>query len=125
MGVMGLFGFLVARYVPLATLIPFWGCGFRKLTGIPCPGCGLTRVAERLAHFQFWSAFTINPLGTIAGVCFAVAIIASIVQRAFGISLPELVLTDAEWRRVRWGAIFLFVVNYAWVITAHVVLHFT
>ena len=43
LGIVGLGGLLVARFIPVARLIPFWGCGFRRITGFPCPGCGLSR----------------------------------------------------------------------------------
>ena len=123
MALVGLVGLSLARWVPIAKLIPFWGCGFRKMTGIPCPGCGLTRVADRVAHFNVLGALKANPLGTVAAVAFAIAIVWSFLHLVFKVPVPELVLSDREWTRVRWGALLLFVVNYAWVIVAHTVLH--
>ncbi len=38
-------------------------CGFRRLTGHPCPGCGLTRSFTYLAHGHLADAFRINALG--------------------------------------------------------------
>lgn len=38
-------------------------CGFRRLTGVGCPGCGLTRSFVFLGHGQVWSAFQMNWLG--------------------------------------------------------------
>lgn len=118
----GVIGFSIARWVPVAKLIPFWGCGFRKMTGIPCPGCGLTRVADRFAHFNVLGALKANPLGTVAAAGFAIAIVYSAVHLLFKVPVPELVLHDKEWRRVRWGAFILFGLNYAWVIFAYAVL---
>ena len=115
----GVIGFSIARWVPVARLIPFWGCGFRKMTGIPCPGCGLTRVADRMAHFNPLGALKANPLGTVAAALFAIAIVYSAVHLLFKVPVPELVLQDKEWRRVRWGAFILFGLNYAWVIFAY------
>ncbi len=123
LGVIGFIGFVLARYVPLAKIIPFWGCGFRKLTGIPCPGCGLTRVADRFAHFHFWGAIQANPLGALAAAVFAVAVIGSGLHLAFRLPVPHMVLNETEWRRVRWGALFVFGLNYIWVIFAHTMLH--
>jgi hypothetical protein len=120
--VIGVIGFSIARFIPVARLIPFWGCGFRKMTGIPCPGCGLTRVADRMAHFNPLGALKANPLGTLAAAGFAIAIIYSFVHLVFAAPVPELVLQDKEWRRVRWGAFLLFSLNYAWVIFAYSVL---
>lgn len=115
----GVVGFAIARWVPIATMIPFWGCGFRKLTGIPCPGCGLTRVADRFAHFHFLGAFKANPLGTFAAAAFAIAIVLSVLHFVFKLPVPELFMSDREWKRARWVAIGLFVANYAWVIFAY------
>lgn len=123
LALIGVVGLAIARWVPIAMLIPFWGCGFRKLTGIPCPGCGLTRVADRVAHFNVLGALKANPLGTVAAVGFALAIVASVAHLTFKVPVPELVLDDREWKRVRWGAVALFALNYAWVIFAHTTLH--
>jgi hypothetical protein len=123
LGIVGLGGLLVARYVPIARIIPFWGCTFRETTGVPCPGCGLTRVADRVAHFNVLGAFKANPLGTVAALVFAFAVIASAVHLIFGVPLPELRLDDKEWKRARWLAISLFVANYAFVIFSYRVLH--
>jgi len=30
--------------------LPAWSCPIRAATGIPCPGCGLTRAARQLLH---------------------------------------------------------------------------
>jgi hypothetical protein len=124
MGLVGLIGFLVARFVPVAKLVPFWGCMFRKVTGIPCPGCGLTRVADRFAHFNVLGALKANPLGTFAAAFFAVMSVWSVLHLAFKVPIVELVLDDDEWCKVRWAALFLFVANYAWVVFAYTRLNF-
>ncbi len=123
LGIVGVVGLLIARYVPLAKIIPFWGCTFRQTTGVPCPGCGLTRVADRVAHFNFWGAFHANPLGTVAALVFAVSVVATIVHLVFGVPLPEVKLSEVEWKRARWIAIGLFLANYAFVVFAYRVLH--
>ena len=119
LGFIGIVGLLVARYIPLATIIPFWGCGFRRVTGIPCPGCGLTRVADRVAHLNFAGALRANPLGTLAAGFFVATAMVSLLHLAFAMPVPELVLDDREVRRVRWLAVALFGFNYVWVVFSY------
>ncbi len=38
-------------------------CTFRKLTGVPCPGCGLTRSFVSMGHGQMSDAWSYNPAG--------------------------------------------------------------
>ncbi len=119
LALIGVVGFAIARWIPVARWIPFWGCGFRKMTGIPCPGCGLTRVADRFAHFNVLGALEANPLGTVAASLFALAIIYSALHLIFRVPVPEFVLDQKEWRRVRWGMVTLFALNYVWVVFAY------
>lgn len=37
-------------------------CLFHKITGLYCPGCGITRCFNALLHFDFYQAFRYNPL---------------------------------------------------------------
>ncbi|HJV49192.1 MAG TPA: DUF2752 domain-containing protein [Geothrix sp.] len=36
-------------------------CAFHALTGLPCPGCGLTRAFVALAHGRLREAWTLHP----------------------------------------------------------------
>ena len=52
--------------LPLAALLPSDGAGipvclFHSLTGLPCPGCGLTRAFSSLLHGQVAAAFAYHP----------------------------------------------------------------
>jgi hypothetical protein len=123
-GVIGLFGLLIARFIPVARLVPFWGCTFRRVTGIPCPGCGLTRVADRFAHLHLLGALEANPLGTVAAAFFAVMVVLTVLHLVFKVPIPEVVMNEREWKGVRYVAIGLFCMNYAWVVFAHTQLHF-
>jgi hypothetical protein len=38
-------------------------CGFKRLTGLGCPGCGLTRSVICLVHGNFLGAWDFNPGG--------------------------------------------------------------
>ena len=37
------------------------GCAFRSVTGIPCPGCGMTRAFLLLSQLRLGDAFATNP----------------------------------------------------------------
>ncbi|HHO51085.1 MAG TPA: DUF2752 domain-containing protein [Deltaproteobacteria bacterium] len=41
-------------------------CSFRRLTGVGCPGCGLTRSFVFVGHGRILEAFWMNPLGPLA-----------------------------------------------------------
>ncbi len=119
LGLVGLAGLLVARFIPVARLIPFWGCGFRRLTGYPCPGCGLTRAADHFAHFHFFTAFVSNPLGMLGAAGFAVAAGWTLLHFAFKLPTPRLYLDDLDWKWLRNVGAIAFVINYAFVIVEH------
>ncbi len=40
-------------------------CGWRRLTGWPCLGCGLTRSFAFMAHGRLADAFRMHPLGPL------------------------------------------------------------
>lgn len=116
LGIAGIVGLLVARYIPVARLIPFWGCVLRERTGWPCLGCGLTRVADRVAHFNFAGAWEANPLGTVAAILFALAAVVMVLHLVFAMPIPELQLSPREWNVVRVALPMLLLVNYAYVV---------
>ncbi len=51
------------------------GCPLRSLTGIPCPGCGMTRLADAVVHARFVEAARADPAGVaVLGVLAVVAV---------------------------------------------------
>jgi len=112
LGVTGLVGLLVARFIPVAKL-PFWHCEFRRLTGLPCPGCGLTRVADRFAHGNLAGAFDANPLGTVLAFLFAAAACVAFVHLVFAAPMPQVSLSEREARTVRWAILWVAILNYS------------
>ena len=58
-------------------------CPFRLATGLPCPGCGLTRSWVFIAHGDFGAAVRANPFGyvTMAAAVALVAVVATAIVR--------------------------------------------
>jgi hypothetical protein len=115
LGLAGVSGLLVARFVPVARL-PFWHCVFREHTGWPCPGCGLTRAADGLAHLRFGFAFESNPLGALVGCLLTAAAVLGLVQWLFRLPLPLPRLSAGEARAGRAAVVAAVLANYAFVI---------
>jgi hypothetical protein len=81
----------VSCLVWLAAGLPWPGCWFRRLTGLPCPTCGATRTALSLIHGNLVAALRQNPL---IFVCY----IGTIILNLYGVSVllfqfPRLRLT--------------------------------
>jgi hypothetical protein len=118
LGLAGLSGLLVARFIPVAKIIPFWGCTLREMTGWPCLGCGLTRVADRVAHLNIPGALQANPLGTVAALFFALMAVVMVLHLVFAMPIPRVELSPREWGWVRVAVPILIAVNYAYVVVA-------
>lgn len=52
-------------------------CPFRLATGLPCPGCGLTRSWVAAAHGDLSTAFADNVFGPVSLVAVALAVVAA------------------------------------------------
>ncbi|MEO7100995.1 MAG: DUF2752 domain-containing protein [Luteolibacter sp.] len=54
-------------------------CTFHQLTGLNCPGCGMTRAAHATLHGRIGEAFRFNPVGMVllpmAGVGIAIDLV--------------------------------------------------
>ncbi len=52
--------YLLRTYDPNVADNPFLPCIFKAMTGLNCPGCGLTRAMHALVHFDLYRAFRMN-----------------------------------------------------------------
>lgn len=101
----------------LKTGRPLPPCTFHAVTGWPCPTCGTTRATLKLLQGDLLSAFALNPLyflGLVALVIFNVYAVVVLTAR-----LPRLrlgTLPPGSGQLLRWGAIALILVNWAWLI---------
>lgn len=65
-------------------------CPFRRVTGLPCPGCGLTRSWVYGAHGWWGESFNAHPFGLLllaAVLALGVAVVRSQVRR---VAAPDL-----------------------------------
>jgi hypothetical protein len=65
-------------------------CPFRLVTGLPCPGCGLTRSWVYLVHGQWLDSVAANPFGAVLlalGLAFVLMVAVAVTRRR---PLPEL-----------------------------------
>ncbi|MGH8050963.1 MAG: DUF2752 domain-containing protein [Arenimonas sp.] len=63
--------FLLRTYDPNVIGNPFPSCLFHKMTGLYCPGCGLTRALHALVHFDLLRAIRMNAFFILCTPLFA------------------------------------------------------
>jgi hypothetical protein len=116
-GLLGAIALLVARFIPVAVWFRgFWGCALRRITGIPCPACGLTRAFDYTAHGRFLDAFRTTPLGALVPwLCLILALysIAIVVARA---PIPRLELMPRAGNWMRFGFVALVALNWMYMV---------
>jgi hypothetical protein len=84
-------------------------CPFRLLTGLPCPGCGLTRSWVHLAHGQWRDSFLANPFGVVLVALLVALVAAVVIARVRHTAAPDLdELVRRPWLRAVLGAWLVF-----------------
>jgi len=58
-------------------------CPFRRLTGLPCPGCGLTHSFVGIAHGRFAAAWAANPFGFLFFAAALFLVVEPLLSRLF------------------------------------------
>jgi hypothetical protein len=90
------------------------GCFFRKLTGLECPGCGMTRGTHALLNGRWMEAFRFNPIGMI---------LLPIAMLGLGVECFGWVRGKSVFRGLylgRWGSLILLGVTVIWWIWRNV-----
>jgi hypothetical protein len=67
-------------------------CGFLLMTGLPCPGCGLTTSFAHMIRLELGGAFAANPLGVLLFSVTALGVVVAGV--GMGRSLPVIRTLD-------------------------------
>jgi hypothetical protein len=115
-GGIALFAIILARFIPLLSLVP--GCAFRILTGYPCPACGTTRALIHFSQARFLPAFAMNPLAFIALVGCILFFFYSIITFLFDFRRFQISLSETEKDLVRKIAFAIVFLNWLYLIFA-------
>lgn len=78
---LGIVGLTLLIAIPIVLLLfhPYdlwWAprCAWHDLTGLRCPGCGLTRATHHLLHGEVWLALQSNPLAPLVPLMFGATV---------------------------------------------------
>ena len=91
------FGFILTGALGLnialvALHLPSWECPFFKLTGVPCPGCGLTRACMLLLRGEVQASIRFHAFAPIFVVLISILIVRTLLPR----SVAEPLIQKAE-----------------------------
>lgn len=78
-------GFLVAGVVLVTAQrlgITIYACPFQATTGLPCPGCGLTRGTSALLRGDLQQALAFHPFSPLVGICVILLLLSLILPEA-------------------------------------------
>lgn len=75
---------LLSALLPVSFSTPLPLCAFKALTGVDCPGCGMTRAFLFLGHGRIAEATALHPLSVPAFLVVAGMAIVGLVRAARG-----------------------------------------
>ncbi|MCX7829654.1 MAG: DUF2752 domain-containing protein [Acidobacteria bacterium] len=104
-------GYIAKKFFPF--IIP--PCGLHKLTGIPCPTCGFTRMVFALLELNFKEALSVQPFLFFVVIFFVLwifgGIVALICNKFLYVEIPKF------WQRNLWiPLLILFILNYIYLL---------
>jgi len=79
---LALTGTLGLHIVLVSLHLPSWQCPFFTLTGIPCPGCGLTRACMLLLKGDFQASFRFHAFAPVFIVFISILIVSTLLPRS-------------------------------------------
>lgn len=107
-------GGLAAVWQRLALPVP--GCRFREWTGLPCPGCGSTRMIDALLSGDVAAAAGWNPLVLGALTAVLAWAVLSVSRLALGLPPRRLVLAPRERVALRWLVAGLLAAGWSYLV---------
>jgi len=113
-GVLVAAGALGAAWLHLGFPTPV--CHFREWTGIPCPTCGSTRLAEALLSGDIVGALAWNPLIFFGLAAVALWALSSAIRLIFGLPAWRIELAPRESLALRIGAAIALILGWAYLI---------
>jgi hypothetical protein len=117
-------GAVLAMFVARAMVdgrILYPGCGFRWLTGLPCPGCGGTHALAALGDGEPLAALACNPLVALLALGMVVLALAAALDHAILGGRLAAFVSDRVRRDVRhagWWMLGAAVVNWIFLLVA-------
>jgi len=74
-------GALSLNIVAIALHLPSWECAFLKVTGLPCPGCGLTRACILLLRGEVQASIRFHAFAPVFVLFVAMLIVCTVLPR--------------------------------------------
>lgn len=105
----------LARYV---TLPNFSLCLFERMTGRPCPGCGMTRSMLRLSQGDVAGSFRMHPLGVVLALVFVATVAGTVVGLVRG---GDPVVRFLERRGAAFALTLAIALVAVWIVRAFIV----
>lgn len=80
------YGSAIIKIFAIALIVLFYRCPAKKIFGIDCPGCGLTRACLSALRLDFKSAFEYHPLFWLFGAVLLYFIFYEQIKKRFKIN---------------------------------------
>ena len=65
----------------VALHLPGWPCAFRAATGVPCPGCGLSRAMVALVRGDWGAAIAFHAFAPLGALCALILVAGALAPR--------------------------------------------
>ena len=86
---LGMLGVCAGLVVANRFGLSLWKCAFREVTGLPCPGCGLTRGMSALLRGRIQEAAEWNPFTPLFALAAVIMVVTSMLPEARRLRMIE------------------------------------